>query len=417
MKVSYRGDLLSPSGYSRAIRAHIRALLENGVEVCGDYSPHDQVALDLSAHAFWAGRMNEIIKNRSLCPIKIWHETPEFYSPDPTQYNVAYVVWETSHIIQHDIGGNPRLNWVKQINTMDEVWTASEFNKKVFKDSGVTVPINVFPHPIDIEEFCPGERVNIQVSHQIPEGSMVFLSVFQFTKRKNPHDLIVAWTAEFGNQEDVALIIKTYGSGFSNNDNIRDIAVKLRKSCRVPDCVANMHLMFDMVPDEDMAELYRAGDVFVLASYGEGFGMPYQEAMACGLPVIYTDASSMPEFCVGWPVECDPEPVYGMPNIPWYDATQDWWRVRVGSLRRQLRAAYNAWKMKDGDESTFRVYQEAARQRITDLHTYATVGRAMRTRLEEIHDYIRSDTCRPGLAMWLPVDSDDEVPSTPSSEK
>lgn len=40
------------------------------------------------------------------------------------------------------------------------------------------------------------------------------------------------------------------------------------------------------VPDADLPELYRAADVFALPSTGEGFGIVYLEAMACGTPAI-----------------------------------------------------------------------------------------------------------------------------------
>jgi glycosyltransferase involved in cell wall biosynthesis len=49
------------------------------------------------------------------------------------------------------------------------------------------------------------------------------------------------------------------------------------------------------VPDADLPALYTGATAFVWPSLYEGFGLPPLEAMACGTPVICSDASSMPE--------------------------------------------------------------------------------------------------------------------------
>jgi len=49
------------------------------------------------------------------------------------------------------------------------------------------------------------------------------------------------------------------------------------------------------VPDEDLVSLYNLATAFVFPSLHEGFGLPALEAMACGTPVIGSDASSIPE--------------------------------------------------------------------------------------------------------------------------
>lgn len=49
------------------------------------------------------------------------------------------------------------------------------------------------------------------------------------------------------------------------------------------------------VPEEDLPYLYNAADLFVYPSLYEGFGIPPLEAMACGVPVITSNVSSLPE--------------------------------------------------------------------------------------------------------------------------
>jgi glycosyltransferase involved in cell wall biosynthesis len=50
------------------------------------------------------------------------------------------------------------------------------------------------------------------------------------------------------------------------------------------------------VPDNDLVLLYNAAILFVFPSVEEGFGLPLLEAMACGVPVVASDNSSLPEI-------------------------------------------------------------------------------------------------------------------------
>lgn len=50
------------------------------------------------------------------------------------------------------------------------------------------------------------------------------------------------------------------------------------------------------VDEADKAALYRHANTFVFPSRAEGFGFPPLEAMACGTPVVTTDAGSLPEI-------------------------------------------------------------------------------------------------------------------------
>jgi glycosyltransferase involved in cell wall biosynthesis len=49
------------------------------------------------------------------------------------------------------------------------------------------------------------------------------------------------------------------------------------------------------VPDEDLPALYAGATAFVYPSLYEGFGLPPLEAMACGTPVVVSDAAALPE--------------------------------------------------------------------------------------------------------------------------
>jgi len=50
------------------------------------------------------------------------------------------------------------------------------------------------------------------------------------------------------------------------------------------------------VPAHLLAAVYSLADLFVLPSLWEGFGFPALEAMACGVPVVVSEVSSLPEL-------------------------------------------------------------------------------------------------------------------------
>jgi len=49
------------------------------------------------------------------------------------------------------------------------------------------------------------------------------------------------------------------------------------------------------VPDSDLAALLSGAQAFLFPSLYEGFGLPILEAMACGIPVVCSNSSSLPE--------------------------------------------------------------------------------------------------------------------------
>jgi len=81
------------------------------------------------------------------------------------------------------------------------------------------------------------------------------------------------------------------------------IASKLGQAERDHLCHLRVHaglseedlVLTDYVPDTDLAKLYKAASLFVFPSTHEGFGLPILEAMACGVPAIGSNSTSVPE--------------------------------------------------------------------------------------------------------------------------
>lgn len=65
----------------------------------------------------------------------------------------------------------------------------------------------------------------------------------------------------------------------------------------------------DFVPDDDLPALIGGAQVYVLPSLWEGFGIPVIEAQACGVPVVVSNISSLPEIVGESGILVDPESV------------------------------------------------------------------------------------------------------------
>jgi len=66
------------------------------------------------------------------------------------------------------------------------------------------------------------------------------------------------------------------------------------------------------VPQTELALWYNAADLFVYPSLYEGFGMPPLEAMACGIPVVVSNVSSLPEVVGDAGLAVDPHDAQGL---------------------------------------------------------------------------------------------------------
>lgn len=66
------------------------------------------------------------------------------------------------------------------------------------------------------------------------------------------------------------------------------------------------------VSSDELLWLYRNALALVFPSFDEGFGLPPLEAMACGTPVVASNAGSVPEVVAGHGIVVDPSDVSGI---------------------------------------------------------------------------------------------------------
>jgi len=71
--------------------------------------------------------------------------------------------------------------------------------------------------------------------------------------------------------------------------------------------IANEVIFAGYVSQEELPRWYQAADLFVYPSLYEGFGMPPLDAMACGTPVVTSNAASLPEVVGDAAIQIAPE--------------------------------------------------------------------------------------------------------------
>lgn len=109
------------------------------------------------------------------------------------------------------------------------------------------------------------------------------------------------------------------------------------------------------VADADMPALYSLADVFLFPSLYEGFGLPPLEAMACGTPVVASNATSLPEVIGDAAVLVDPEDGAGFAGA--VEMVISSGEVRSGLVEKgRARAAAFDWRRTA--EETRKIYEQ-----------------------------------------------------------
>lgn len=125
------------------------------------------------------------------------------------------------------------------------------------------------------------EIEDFRIAHGLPERFILYLGTIE--PRKNLSTLIRAYAKV--HPEGIKLVCAG-GKGWMYQDVFQTVE-ELRLSRDV--------IFPGFLPEDDLPLWYSASEVFVYPSAYEGFGLPVIEALACGVPTITTNASSLPE--------------------------------------------------------------------------------------------------------------------------
>jgi hypothetical protein len=183
------------------------------------------------------------------------------------------------------------------------------------------------------------------------DGPFRFLSVFEWSARKNPLGLLRAWCAAFDGDPGVTLVLKASRHGdprqnfdFMQSELQRALAgIKPRRS--YPRIDVSPHLL----SSAQMRQLHELCHAYVSLAHAEGWGLPAWEATLAARPVVHTAWSAPMEFVhPQGQVACHLTPVYGMSEfVPYYDNSMSWAEPHLDDAVEKLRALrrdYATWR-------------------------------------------------------------------------
>ena len=382
LNVAWAAPFLNFSGYGTAARDYVAALDQAGARVQAIPFNTDQRFidhLDASQKAFWDRIVNRqiavdtlIISSTPVTPAgedvfgSARNENPTFRA------HIGYTTNESTKV---------PAAWVDACSGMDEIWVPSDFNRRAFADSGLPEErIVVIPHGIAPDCFDPEKTKPYRPAEY---RGFVFLSIFEWSLRKGWDVLLKAYHSCFKAKDDVTLAIRAYRTGQSG-DWIRQQIARFQETLPLrPDERPHVVVLDRFVAPRDLPALYAGADAFVLPSRGEGWGLPYMEAMAMGLPTIGTDWGGNLDFMTpenSFLIDCKEELV---PESGWRDNPnavhyrgQVWAEPSARDLERHL------WNIATNPDSA-RTIGRQARSHIVGHFTAAHAAERIASRLRE----------------------------------
>jgi glycosyltransferase involved in cell wall biosynthesis len=139
-------------------------------------------------------------------------------------------------------------------------------------------------NPAMLEQRNRAAGKAVRNRYGLPEGYLLYVGTIQ--PRKNIDTLIEAYARLGRDRKDLPKLVIVGRKGWLYDKLFNRIA-----ELGLVDEV----LFTGFVPDEDLPYIYDGARLFAYLSFFEGFGLPPLEAMACGVPVVTSNTTSLPE--------------------------------------------------------------------------------------------------------------------------
>ena len=234
-------------------------------------------------------------------------------------------------------------NLIESLNSTDKYFANSEYTKqdfikyvpKINPDNITVIPLSTGKPYFKLDDSLYINQ--IKRKYGIPTDKKYIFSLCNLDPRKNLIFAIKNFLrfVEKNKLDDFVFVLG--GSHFKDfeailNQNIKNLGEKQNKILRI-----------GYVEDDDMSALYSGAEMFVYPSLYEGFGIPVLEAMKCGLPVICSDTTSLPEVIGDCGIQinpCSDEELVNAMEKMYYDRD-----FRTECVRKGLeRAKLFTWK-------------------------------------------------------------------------
>ena len=177
----------------------------------------------------------------------------------------------------------------KQLQAAPVVHTISHFSAREIADVfGIPLSRIAVIYPGVNPSFTDGppEISYTALAHYKVKSKQYFMTVSTLEPRKNLRSLIIAYSRlPKSKREELPLCI-VGADGWGSLD--------LPSSSQALEREGSLRFL-GFVPNEHLRTLYTNTRAMFYPSVYEGFGMPIIEALACGAPVICSDATAMPE--------------------------------------------------------------------------------------------------------------------------